>query len=78
MTNDIGDKCVECRCDTSEGICDDCYIRRVEETVDIVVENMDVKDLIQYTAHSLKDYYVNVAPSEEVDEFLEENVKEEA
>ena len=52
---------------------DERYIERIEDTVDIVVDNMDVKDLVAYTASSLKDYYVNVAPDEEVDEFLKEN-----
>ena len=49
------------------------YIERIEDTVDIVVDNMDVKDLVAYTASSLKDYYVNVASEEEVEELLREN-----
>ena len=49
------------------------FVERLEETVDRYVDNMDVKQLVEYTASSLKDYYVNVAPDEEVDEFLKEN-----
>lgn len=52
---------------------DERYIERIEDTVDIVVDNMDVKDLVQYTAHSLKDYYVNVASEEEIEELLRDN-----
>ena len=47
-------------------------VERLEETVDRYVDNMDVKQLVEYTATSLKDYYINVAPDEEVDEFLKE------
>ena len=46
------------------------YIERIEDTVDRVVDNMDVKDLVEYTASSLKDYYVNVASREEIDQLL--------
>ena len=46
---------------------DERFIERIEDTVDIVVDNMDVKDLVAYTASSLKDYYVNVASEEEVE-----------
>ena len=49
---------------------DERFIERIEDTVDIVVDNMDVKDLVEYTAHSLKDYYVNVASVEEIEELL--------
>ena len=52
---------------------DERFIERIEDTVDIVVDNMDVKDLVEYTAHSLKDYYVNVASVEEIDELLRDN-----
>ena len=52
---------------------DESYIERIEDTVDIVVDNMDLEDLIQYTAHSLKDYYVNVASEEEIEELLRDN-----
>ena len=52
---------------------DERYIERIEDTVDIVVDNMDVKDLVEYTAHSLKDYYVNVASEEEIEELLRDN-----
>ena len=48
------------------------FDERLEETVDRYVDNMDVKQLVEYTASSLKDYYVNVAPDEEVDEFLKQ------
>jgi len=49
------------------------FVERIEETVDRHVDNMDLKQLIEYTATSMKDYYVNVAPDEEVDEFLKDN-----
>ena len=52
---------------------DERYIERIEDTVDIVVDNMDVKDLVAYTAISLKDYYVNVASEEEIEELLRDN-----
>ena len=52
---------------------DERFIERIEDTVDIVVDNMDVKDLVEYTASSLKDYYVNVASSEEVQQLLYDN-----
>ena len=52
---------------------DERFIERIEDTVDIVVDNMDVKDLVAYTASSLKDYYVNVASEEEVEELLRDN-----
>ena len=52
---------------------DESYIERIEDTVDIVVDNMVVKDLVAYTASSLKDYYVNVASEEEVEELLRDN-----
>jgi hypothetical protein len=49
------------------------YIERIENTVDRVVDNMDVRHLVEYTASSLKDYYVNVASSEEVEQLLHDN-----
>ena len=49
------------------------HIERIEDAVDRVVNNMDVKDLVKYTASSLKDYYVNVASSEEVEQLLHDN-----
>ena len=52
---------------------DERFIERIEDTVDIVVDNLDVKDLVAYTASSLKDYYVNVASEEEVEELLRDN-----
>ena len=52
---------------------DERFIERIEDTVDIVVDNMDVKYLVAYTASSLKDYYVNVASEEEVEELLRDN-----
>tara|TARA_B100001250_G_C19096347_1_gene484952 strand:- start:176 stop:373 length:198 start_codon:yes stop_codon:yes gene_type:complete len=48
------------------------FIERVEETVDRYIDNMDLEQLVEYTATSMKDYYVNVASGEEVDEFLKE------
>ena len=49
------------------------YTERVENTVDRVVDNMNVEDLVKYAASSLKDYYVNVASSEEVEQLLHDN-----
>ena len=49
------------------------YIERIEDTVDIVVDNMDLEDLISYTASSLKDYYINVASEEEIEQLLSDN-----
>ena len=46
------------------------YIQSIEDAVDRVVDNMDIKDLVEYTASSLKDYYVNVASREEIDQLL--------
>ena len=49
------------------------YTERVENTVDRVVDNMNVEDLVKYAASSLKDYYINVASSKEVEQLLYEN-----
>lgn len=49
---------------------DERFIERIEDTVDIVVGKMSMEELIEYTAHSSKDYYVNVASVEEVEELL--------
>ena len=49
------------------------YTERVENTVDRVVDNMNVEDLVKYAASSLKDYYVNVASREEVEQLLYDN-----
>ena len=49
------------------------YTERVENTVDRVVDNMNVEDLVKYAASSLKDYYINVASSKEVEQLLHDN-----
>ena len=47
--------------------------QRIEETVDRKVDNMNEDALIEYVKTSLKDYYLNVASEEEIDEFLKVN-----
>ena len=47
--------------------------QRIEETVDRKVDNMNEDSLIEYVKTSLKDYYLNVASEEEIDEFLKVN-----
>ena len=51
----------------------DNRIQRIEETVDRKVDNMNEDSLIEYAKTSLKDYYLNVASEEEIDEFLKVN-----
>ena len=51
---------------------DESYIERIEDAVDIHVDKMTLAELLEYTAYNMKDYYVNVAPDEEVDEFLKQ------
>ena len=47
--------------------------QRIEDTVDRKVDNMNEDSLIEYAKTSLKDYYLNVASEEEIDEFLKVN-----
>ena len=47
--------------------------QRIEETVDRKVDNMNEDSLIESLKTSLKDYYLNVASEEEIDEFLKVN-----
>ena len=49
------------------------FVERIENTVVHVVDDMDLNSLQQYAIQQMSDYYVNVAPDEEVDEFLKEN-----
>ena len=49
------------------------YIERKEDTVDRVVDNMDVKELLEYTAQNMKDYFVNKASNEEIEQLLNDN-----
>lgn len=49
------------------------FVERIENTVVHVVDHMDLNSLQQYAIQQMSDYYVNVAPDEEVDEFLKEN-----
>ena len=47
--------------------------QRIEDTVARLVDHMDEGSLEEYTKTHKKDYYLNVASEEEVDEFLKEN-----
>ena len=47
--------------------------QRIEDTVDRKADNMNEDSLIEYAKTSLKDYYLNVASEEEIDEFLKVN-----
>ena len=47
--------------------------QRIEDTVDRKVDNMNEDALIESLKTSLKDYYLNVASEEEIDEFLKVN-----
>ena len=48
-------------------------VEDIEEAVDEYVDNMSLDDLLTYVRSNMKDYYVNVADFEEVEEFLESN-----
>ena len=48
-------------------------IEDIEEAVDEYVNAMSLDDLLTYVRSNMKDYYVNVADFEEVEEFLESN-----
>ena len=49
------------------------YIERIEDAVDIHVDQMTVKELLEYTAQNMKDYFVNKASSEEIEQLLNDN-----
>ena len=48
-------------------------VEYIEEAVDEYVDAMSLDDLRTYVRSNMKDYYVNVADFEEVEEFLESN-----
>jgi methyl coenzyme M reductase subunit C-like uncharacterized protein (methanogenesis marker protein 7) len=49
------------------------YIERIEDAVDIYVDQMTVRELLEYTAQNMKDYFVNKASSEEIKQLLDDN-----
>ena len=49
------------------------YIERIEDAVDIHVDRMTVWELLEYTAQNMKDYFVNKASSEEIEQLLNDN-----
>ena len=49
------------------------YIERIEDAVDIHVDQMTVGELLEYTAQNMKDYFVNKASSEEIEQLLNNN-----
>ena len=49
------------------------YIERIEDAVDIHVDQMTVRELLEYTAQNMKDYFVNKASSEEIKKLLDDN-----
>ncbi len=48
-------------------------VEDIEEAEDEYVNAMSLDDLLTYVRSNMKDYYVNVADFEEVEEFLESN-----
>ena len=49
------------------------YIQSIEDAVDIHVDQMTVGELLEYTAQNMKDYFVNKASSEEIEQLLNDN-----
>ena len=49
------------------------YIERIEDAVDIHVDRMTVGELLEYTAQNMKDYFVNKASNEEIEQLLNDN-----
>ena len=49
------------------------YIERIEDAVDIHIDRMTVGELLEYTAQNMKDYFVNKASSEEIEQLLNDN-----
>ena len=49
------------------------YMERIEDAVDIHVDRMTVGELLEYTAQNMKDYFVNKASSEEIEQLLNDN-----
>ena len=49
------------------------YIQSIEDAVDIQVDKMTVGELLEYTAQNMKDYFVNKASSEEIEQLLNDN-----
>ena len=48
-------------------------VEEIEKAVDEYVDKMTFHQAITYIRSNMKDYYVNVADFEEVEEFLESN-----
>ena len=46
-------------------------IEDIEEAVDEYVDNMSLDDALTYVRSNMKNYYIEVADSEEAQEFLE-------
>ena len=49
------------------------YIQSIEDAVDIHIDRMTVGELLEYTAQNMKDYFVNKASSEEIEQLLNDN-----
>ena len=49
------------------------YIQSIEDAVDIQVDKMTVGELLESTAQNMKDYFVNKASSEEIEQLLNDN-----
>ena len=49
------------------------HIERIEDAVDIHVDQMTVGELLEYTAQNMKDYFINKASSEEIEQLLNDN-----
>ena len=49
------------------------YIQSIEDAVDIQVDKMTVGELLEYTAQNMKDYFVNKASNEEIEQLLNDN-----
>ena len=47
--------------------------QRIEDTVDRHVDDIDMEGLLEYTKTNMKDYYLNVASEEEVEQFIKDN-----
>ena len=52
---------------------DDNRTQRIEDTVNRHVDNMNNDKLLEELKTNLKDYYLNVASYEEVEQFIKDN-----
>ena len=48
-------------------------VEDIEEAVDEYVDNMSLDDALTYVRSNMKNYYIEVADSEEAQEFLDSN-----